>query len=121
MKPFVLEELLARIRAVVRRQSGQAHPVLTRGALTLDPSTHHVTWHGEPVLLSHREFAILQALLARPNLILSRAQLEDQVYGWEDDVGSNAVEVHIHHLRKKLGPDIIHNVRGVGYMVSPMP
>lgn len=121
VKPFALDELMARIRAVLRRHRGRACPVLTQGELTLDPATHQVTWQGESVLLSSREFAILQALLERPGLILSRTQLEERLYGWEDDVGSNAVEVHIHHLRKKLGPDVIRNVRGVGYMVSPTP
>jgi two-component system, OmpR family, response regulator QseB len=121
VKPFALDELTARIRAVLRRHSGRACPVLTQGELTLDPATHQVTWHGESVLLSSREFAILQALLERPGLILSRTQLEERLYGWEDDVGSKAVEVHIHHLRKKLGADVIRNVRGVGYMVSPTP
>lgn len=117
VKPFALDELTARMRAVLRRQSGRAEPVITHGHLTLEPTTHRVTWHGAEVLLSGREFAVLAALLERPGRVLSRAQLEERLYGWEDEVASNTVEVHIHHLRKKLCPELIRNVRGVGYMV----
>jgi two-component system response regulator QseB len=119
VKPFALDELAARLRAVLRRQSGRADPVVTYGGLTLNPATYQVTWQGQPVELSGREFALLQALLERPGAVLSRLQLEERLYGWEDDVTSNAVEVHIHHLRRKLGPALIHTVRGVGYMLSP--
>ena len=117
VKPFALDELTARIRAVLRRQSGRADPVITHGDLTLEPATHRVTRRGEDVPLSGREFALLQALLERPGMALSRAQLEERLYGWDDEIASNAVEVHIHHLRKKLGAELIRNVRGVGYMV----
>jgi two-component system, OmpR family, response regulator len=112
-------ELTARLRAVLRRQSGCADLVVTYGGLTLNPATYQVTWQGQPVELSGREFALLQALLERPGAVLSRLQLEERLYGWEDDVTSNAVEVHIHHLRRKLDPALIHTVRGVGYMLSP--
>jgi DNA-binding response OmpR family regulator len=119
IKPFALDELTARLRAVLRRHHGRANPVLTHGALTLNPATHQVTWEGQPVELSGREFAVLHALLDRPGAVLSRLQLEERLYGWEDEVASNAVEVHIHHLRRKLAPTLIHTVRGVGYMVAP--
>jgi two-component system, OmpR family, response regulator QseB len=117
VKPFALDELTARMRAVLRRHSGRAEPVITHGDLTLDPATHQVTWCGAEVSLSSREFAVLQALLEYPGRVLSRARLEERLYGWEEEVASNAIEVHIHHLRKKLGPELIRNVRGVGYMV----
>jgi two-component system response regulator QseB len=118
VKPFALDELTARMRAVLRRHQGRADPVITYGVLTLDPATHQVTWQGQPVELSGREFALLQALLDRPGAVLSRSQLEERLYGWEDEVASNAVEVHIHHLRHKLSPALIHTVRGVGYLVA---
>lgn len=119
LKPFEMAELFARIRAVVRRKSGGAAPVLGNGVLNLDPSTRQA-WrlHGEPVQLSNREHALLQALLIRPGAILSRADLEDRVYGWGEEVESNAIEFLIHALRKKLGADSIKNVRGVGWMVQ---
>jgi two-component system response regulator QseB len=117
VKPFDLDELAARIRAVLRRQNGRADPVIRHGELTLNPATHEVTWHGAVVTLSGREFAVLQALLERPGAVLSRAQLEEHLYGWEDEVASNAVEVHISHLRQKLAPEVIRTVRGIGYMV----
>lgn len=117
IKPFDLEELLARIRALLRRQSGRADPVLAAGAVTLNPATHEVLLDGEPIHLSNREFALLRALLDRPGSVLSRAQLEEKLYGWNDGVESNSIEVHIHALRKKLGSDLIKNVRGVGYRI----
>jgi two-component system response regulator QseB len=117
VKPFDLDELAARIRAVVRRLAGRAEPVLEYGRLTLNPATHEVTCDGRPVGLSAREFGLLQALLERPGSVLSRSQLEERLYGWNEEVESNAVEVHIHHLRRKLGSGLIRNVRGVGYMV----
>jgi len=120
VKPFDLDELSARLRALLRRGSGRAAPVLETGALALDPATREVRLNGEPVAVSPREFALLEALLARPGVILSRAQLEEKLYGWSDSVESNAVEVHIHALRKKLGAELIRNVRGVGWMV-PRP
>ncbi len=118
VKPFELDELNARIRAVLRRHSGRAQPLLTHGGVTLDPATRQVTKDGQPVLLSAREFAVLEALLARPGALLSRAQLEDRLYGWGEEIESNAVSVYIHQLRRKLGADFIQNVRGVGYFVG---
>lgn len=118
-KPFAMAELLARMRAVLRRRSGNAAPLLVSARLTLDPATHEATVNGgEAVSLSSREFALLQALMARPGAILSRADLEDRVYGWGEEVESNAIDFLIHSLRKKLGSDAIKNVRGVGWMVS---
>ena len=118
VKPFDLDELSARLRALLRRSSGRSAPVVVHGEVELDPATREVRLRGEPVALSPREFALLEALLARPGAILSRAQLEDKLYGWTDAVDSNAVEVHIHALRRKLGADFIRNVRGVGWMVA---
>jgi two-component system OmpR family response regulator/two-component system response regulator QseB len=118
VKPFELDELNARMRAVSRRHSGRAQPLLTHGGVTLDPATRQVTRDGAPVLLSAREFAVLEALMARPGALLSRAQLEDRLYGWGEEIESNAVSVYIHQLRKKLGADFIQNVRGVGYFVG---
>jgi len=118
LKPFEMGELLARMRAVVRRKGGTSGPVLTNGILTLDPVSHEVSQAGESIRLSAREFSLLQALLVRPGAILSRSELEDRLYGWGDEVESNAVEFLIHALRKKLGSTAIKNVRGVGWMVS---
>jgi len=117
VKPFDLDELAARIRALLRRQAGRAEPVIRHGELTLNPSTHEATLRGQALVLTAREFALLEALLERPGVILSRAQLEDRLYGWGEEIESNAVEVYVHSLRKKLGADFIRNVRGVGYMV----
>jgi len=118
VKPFDLDELAARVRAVVRRRDGRAEPVLEHLGLVLRPATHEASYDGRPLMLSQREFAVLEALLARPGAILSRAQLEERIYGWGEEVESNAVEVFIHGLRKKLGADYIRTVRGAGYMVS---
>jgi len=118
VKPFDLGELAARLRALLRRGAGRAEPVIAYGNLHLNPSTREVRVDGEVVQLSARELALLEALLARPGAILSRAQLEDKLYGWNDPVESNAVEVHIHALRRKLGADLIRNVRGVGWMLA---
>ena len=120
LKPFEMTELLARMRAVLRRKGGSAAPVLSNGALTLAPSTHEASVDAGATLVkvSHREFALLQALMLRPGAILSRAELEDRVYGWGEEVESNAIEYLIHALRKKLGAESIKNVRGVGWMVS---
>src|SRR6187549_2984667 len=118
VKPFDLDELSARIRALLRRRSGRVEPVISVGKLSLNPATHEVTRGGEPVALSAREFALLEALLDRPGAVLSREQLEEKLYGWDEEVESNAVEVYIHGLRKKLGADFIRNIRGVGYMVN---
>jgi two-component system response regulator QseB len=117
VKPFDLDELAARIRAVVRRRSGRADPVVKVGDVTLDPASHRVTLRGTEVTLSARELALLEALLDRPGAILSRAQLEERLYGWGEEVGSNTVEVFIHALRRKLGADFVRTVRGVGYTV----
>ncbi len=121
VKPFDLDELSARIRALMRRRGGRASPLIEHGALTLDPATRAVTLEGHPVSLSGREFALLRALLERPGMPLSRAQLEERLYGWGEEVESNAVEVHIHSLRRKLGAAWIRNVRGVGYLVPARP
>jgi DNA-binding response OmpR family regulator len=118
VKPFDLTELAARIRALLRRGAGRATPILAFGPIELDPATRETRIHGKPVALSAREFALLEALLARPGAILSRAQLEDKLYGWNEEVGSNAVEVHLHALRRKLPADTIRNVRGVGWMIA---
>jgi two-component system response regulator QseB len=120
VKPFDLDELAARLRALLRRGSGRAGPILEVGGVELNPASREVRLKGEPVGVSPREFAVLEALLARPGIVLSRSQLEDKLYGWSDSVESNAVEVHIHSLRKKLGAEFIRNVRGVGWMV-PRP
>jgi two-component system, OmpR family, response regulator QseB len=119
LKPFDLDELVARIRAVLRRHAGGAAPLLASGAMVLDPVHRVVTQHGEPVALSAREFAVLEALMQRPGAVLSRQALEETIYGWGDEVGSNAIEVHVHNLRRKLGSQAIKNVRGVGYRVDP--
>ena len=118
IKPFDLDELAARLRALLRRGAGRAAPKIAYGALELDPATREVRLDGAPVELSPREFALLSALLARPGAILSRAQLEDKLYGWNESVESNTIEVHIHALRRKLGSDIIRNLRGVGWMIA---
>ncbi|HEX4378036.1 MAG TPA: response regulator [Steroidobacteraceae bacterium] len=117
VKPFSLDEVAARVRALLRRRTGVTEPWLTQGPLTLNPSTHEVQLEGEPVHLSAREFALLEALLRRPGIPLSRSQLETSIYGWGEEVGSNAIEVHIHALRRKLGAESIENVRGVGYRI----
>lgn len=120
VKPFEFDELTARIRAVLRRHGGRAQPVLQHGPLTLDPAGHQVHLNGAPVLLSAREFAVLEALMQRPGALLSRAQLEDRLYGWGEEIESNAVSVYVHQLRRKLGADLIGNVRGVGYFLTPV-
>jgi DNA-binding response OmpR family regulator len=117
LKPYDLDELLARIRALLRRAAGRAEPVYEHLGVSINTATREVTAQGEPVVLSAREWAVLEPLIARPGRVLSRAQLEEKLYGWKDDVSSNAVEVYIHGVRKKLGAGLIQNVRGVGYMV----
>ena len=119
VKPFDLDELAARVRALARRRGGPAQPKLCHGGIELDPATRDVTRDGAPVPLSPREFALLEALMTRPGAVLSRAQLEDRLYGWNDAVESNAVEVHLHGLRRKLGAGVIRNVRGVGWTLAP--
>jgi two-component system response regulator QseB len=117
IKPYDLEELSARMRALLRRQSGRADSLIEVRDVSLNPATREVLLQGRPVTLSAREFTLLQAFLDRPGVVLSRAQLEEKLYGWDDSVDSNAIEVHIHALRKKLGSDFIKNVRGIGYLV----
>ena len=121
VKPFDLDELSARIRALMRRRAGRASPRIEHGPLTLDPATHQVTLNGDPLALSAREFALLHALLEQPGVPLSRAQLEERLYGWTEEVESNTVEVYIHALRRKLGAEWIRNVRGVGYRIPELP
>lgn len=119
IKPFDLDELAARIRALLRRKAGRSSSGITHLGVTLDPATHRVTRQGAEVSLSPREFALLQLLLERPGAILSRTQLEERLYGWGEEIESNAVEVHVHGLRRKLGADFILTVRGVGYRTRP--
>ena len=117
VKPYALDELLARIRALLRRAAGRAEPVYTHGGVAIHPATREVTVDGAPVVLTAREWAVLEPLIARPGVLLSRAQLEEKLYSWKDDISSNAVEVYVYGLRRKLGSALIQNVRGVGYMV----
>jgi DNA-binding response OmpR family regulator len=117
VKPFELRELLARIRAVRRRHNGQAQSLIAGGEITLDLATHRATYRGIEHVLSAREFALLQVLLQRAGAIFSRAQIEQQIYGWGEEVESNAVDVLIHGIRKRFDRDIIRNVRGAGWMV----
>lgn len=118
VKPVDLDELAARIRALGRRAAGRAAPVISHGELALDPASRSVTLAGAPVELSAREFAILQALLEHAGRVMTRAQLEGSIYGWRDEPDSNALEVHIHHLRKKLGAELIRTLRGIGYTIQ---
>jgi two-component system OmpR family response regulator/two-component system response regulator QseB len=104
---------------VLRRHAGRAEPLLSAGGVTLDPASRRVARDGVAVPLSAREFAVLEALLAKPGAVLSRAQLEDRLYGWGEEIESNAVSVYVHQLRRKLGADFIRTVRGVGYFVDP--
>ena len=117
VKPFDLDELGARMRALLRRSAGRGESVFEHRGVRVDPSTREVSRDGEAITLSPREFAVLEALMLRPGAVLSRAQLEDRLYGWGESVESNAVEVYIHGLRRKLGHEFIQNVRGVGYFV----
>jgi len=120
VKPFDLDEMLARMRSVLRRVAGRGDPGIQHGDLRLDPVTRTVERAGTPVGLSGHEYAVLEALLQRPGAVLSRAQLEDRLYGWGDPIGSNAVEVYVHGLRRKLGSDVIQTLRGVGYFVPKL-
>lgn len=119
VKPFVIEELAARARALLRRRAGRATGEIRHLGVALDPASHRVWRDEREVALSPREFALLQLLMERPGTILSRAQIEERLYGWSSELGSNAVEVHIHGLRRKIGSDFIVNVRGVGWRVRP--
>jgi len=117
VKPFDIGELAARLRALARRATGNAGPTLRVGALELDPVSHRVHFHGEEVDLSAREFAVLQCFLLDAGRVLSRAQLEERLYAWGEEVESNTIEVYVHHLRRKFAPEIIRTVRGVGYLL----
>jgi two-component system response regulator QseB len=117
VKPFDLDEVTARMRSVLRRAAGRGDPSIVHGELRLDPISRTVQRSGTPVGLSAHEYAVLEALLQRPGAVLSRAQLEDRLYGWDEQIGSNAVEVYVHGLRRKLGSDAIRTLRGVGYFV----
>lgn len=121
VKPVDLDELAARLRALVRRSGGDAQPLLQVGALRIDPAARHVDWHDAPVELSPREFDLLLEFARSPNRFLSKEQLTERLYGWNDEVESNALEVHIHHLRRKLDPSLIVTQRGVGYMLRAEP
>ena len=117
VKPYDTDELLARIRALIRRSAGRAEPVFSHKGVTLNPATREATVDGQPVSLSAREWAVLEPMLARPGVVFSRAQLEEKLYGWKEEISSNAVEVYVHGLRKKLGADLLQTVRGLGYVV----
>jgi two-component system OmpR family response regulator/two-component system response regulator QseB len=121
VKPFDLDELLARIRALLRRRVSRTRSVIEHGALTLDLASHEATFDGEQVKLSAREFSVLRALLDNPGSVVSKSQLEEKLYGWNSEVESNTVDVYVHHLRKKFGADFIKNVRGVGYKIPVAP
>lgn len=118
VKPFDVDELLARVRVVLRRRAGRGNPENTYGALSLDSVRRTVRFRGLPVDLSAREFAVLESLMQEPGAVVSREKLEDAVYGWGREIESNCVEVYLHHLRRKLSPDLIRNVRGVGYRIA---
>ncbi|MCL6691055.1 response regulator [Pseudomonas sp. R3.Fl] len=117
-KPFDLDELLARVRALTRRHTGRAQPLLEHGELRLDPATHQVSLGGEPVELAPREYALLRLLLEQRGKVLSRTRLVEALYGWDGELESNAIEVHVHHLRRKLGNELIRTVRGIGYGID---
>ena len=118
VKPFDLDELVARVHALMRRHAGRATPVLELGGLKMNPMARVVEFEGQPLGLSQREFALLEVLLEQPGKVYSRENLEDRLYGWDEEVSSNAIEVHLHNLRRKLGKDWIRNVRGVGYKIA---
>jgi len=118
VKPVDLDELAARIRALARRAAGRAMPVIRHNGLVLDPAGHRVTLDDQPIDLSTREFSLLHVLLENAGRVMTRAQLESSIYGWRDEPDSNALEVHIHHLRRKLGADTIRTLRGVGYTIA---
>ena len=121
VKPVDLGELAARLRALVRRSKGEAAPVLQIGALRLDPAARQVTFRGERVELQAREFAMLHELMLNAGRVLSREQLVERLYAWGEEIESNAIEVHVHHLRRKLAPEVIRTVRGVGYLMPRQP
>ncbi len=117
-KPFDLEELNARIRALLRRSKRRAKPNITYGDIMLDPASHVVSHAGKTIMISRREFSLLQKLLENAGRVISREQLNQTLYGWGENIDSNALEVHIHNLRKRFGSDLIRTIRGVGYMVE---
>ncbi len=117
VKPYDTDELLARVRALLRRSAGRAEPAFEHKGVSLNPATREASLNGQSVSLSAREWAVLEPLLARPGVLLSRTQLEEKLFGWKDDVSSNAVEVYIHGVRKKLGSSLIQTVRGLGYVI----
>ena len=117
VKPYDIDELLARVRALLRRSAGRGEPVFEHKGVSLNPATREASVHGQPVQLSAREWAVLEPLIARPGAVLTRVQLEEKLYSWKDDISSNAVEVYIHNVRKKLGSEVIQTVRGLGYVV----
>lgn len=121
VKPFDPDELSARIRALLRRRDGRIEPVITFGAITLNLATHELFCNENVIPLSQREFALISLLLERPGAVVSREQLEERLYGWNEEVGSNAIEVHIHNLRKKLGQNLIRTIRGIGYQMVEIP
>lgn len=120
VKPFDLDELSARLRALLRRNSGRAGNTIRHGDIELDPAAHSVTNNGQPIDLPPREYAVLHLLLENVGKVMSRSRLEEGLYSWGEDVESNAIEVYIHHLRKKLGADLIRTIRGVGYIIDPL-
>ncbi|GLR13376.1 DNA-binding response regulator [Chitinimonas prasina] len=119
VKPIALGELAARLRALLRRAAGRSDPLYQHGELVLNPATHTVTLAGQPLACAGREFDLLALLISQPGRPMSREQIEAALYGWGEELESNAVEVHVHHLRKKLGSDWIKTLRGVGYMLNP--
>ncbi len=119
VKPFDLDELGARLRAVQRRAVGRSGPLIVHGDIELDPATRRVTQGGRNVTLTAREFALLQHLLERAGRVLSRAQLQDALYSWGSEIESNAIEVHVHNLRRKLGRELVRTVHGQGYVIDP--
>ncbi|AIB36600.1 MULTISPECIES: response regulator [Pseudomonas] len=118
IKPFDLAELKARLRALLRRSAGRARVVIEHAGICLDPSTQHVSYHGQPVLLTPKEYQLLHELLSPPGRVMTRDQLMQLLYGWNEEAESNTLEVHIHHLRKKFTSDLIRTIRGVGYLVE---
>lgn len=118
IKPYDYDELLARVRSVGRRAHGEGLPVFRAGEIEIDPTRHVATRAGQPVILTAREWAILESLIARPGSVLSREQLEDKVFGWGYEIASNVIQVHVHGLRRKLGAEFIQNIRGLGYRVA---
>lgn len=119
-KPFALTEVAARLQALIRRRHGQLQPILQHGRVMMEPASHSVTLDGKPLELKARELALLELFLLNPGRVLTRARLEEKLYGWDEDVSSNAVEVHIHHLRKKLGSEFIRTIHGVGYTLGAL-